>query len=78
MAELTAFSRGFIETYNAEFKTETEIIGAQGAVLQVAFRPETIFKSEGKIVVKVPSWYDVIPGKPVRRYSSEAMLGPES
>jgi hypothetical protein len=27
-AELTAFSRGFIETYNAEFKTETEIIGA--------------------------------------------------
>lgn len=43
-AELTAFSRGLIESYNAEFRTETEVIGTKDAILQVAFRPETIFK----------------------------------
>lgn len=42
--------------------------------MQVAFRPETIFKKEGSIVIKVPAWYDMTS----TIYSTESMLGPKS
>ena len=54
-----------------KFDTSSDRIGVADATLTVSFRPATVFKHGGVVVIKVPSWYDATE----RQSSVDGMLG---